>query len=192
MRLIYFVTHPDVRVDAGLPVHQWQLSARGHRRMRSLLRHTWTRRVRAIFCSTERKAIDGARILGGHLGLAVEEIAGLGEIDRSATGYLPKDEFEAVVDEFFAQPERSVRGWERGTDARQRIVMAMRDVLSRLPSCGDAVVVAHGAVGALYISYLRQCAISRIHDQPATNGGNYFVIDAEGPALRQGWTPIDA
>src|SRR5262249_27973892 len=36
----------------------------------------------------------------------------LGENDRLATGYLPRLEFEAAVDEFFARPQTSVRGWE--------------------------------------------------------------------------------
>ena len=34
--------------------------------------------------------------------------ADLGENDRSATGYLPKAEFEAMADAFFARPDESV------------------------------------------------------------------------------------
>jgi broad specificity phosphatase PhoE len=51
-----------------------------------------------VCCSTERKAREGAEILAGPLGLPIMELDELGENDRSATGYLPKDEFEATAD----------------------------------------------------------------------------------------------
>lgn len=63
-----------------------------------------------IYCSTERKAIEGAAILAEALELAYSAIPELGENDRSATGYLPQKEFSAVVAEFFGRPEESVRG----------------------------------------------------------------------------------
>ena len=66
-----------------------------------------------------------ARPMADRLGLTPIVIDGLGENDRSSTGYLPKAEFEAVADAFFARPEESVRGWERAVDAQRRIV-AMR------------------------------------------------------------------
>jgi hypothetical protein len=71
---------------------------------------------------TERKARDAARLLADGLGLhGYSVVDGLGENDRSAAGYLAQQEFEAIVDAFFAQPQTSVRGWERAADAQTRI-----------------------------------------------------------------------
>lgn len=189
MRTAYFITHPDVVVDPAVPVPDWPLSARGQERMARVLALPWTVNLRAVWCSTERKARDGAAVLARHLGLQVMELEGLGENDRSATGYLPQAEFEALADLFFAYPEQSIRGWERAADAQARIVAAMEQVLA---SCdGDIAIVSHGGVGTLLLCHLRQCLIGREHDQPANNGGNYFAFDTGSRRLHHGWTPIE-
>jgi len=57
-----------------------------------------------VFASNERKARDAAQILAGGLDLSGYTIIDdLGEIDRSATGYLPKQEFEATDDACFCK-----------------------------------------------------------------------------------------
>lgn len=134
----------------------------------------------------------GAEILAMHLSLPVTALAELGENDRSATGYLPKVEFEAVADLFFAYPERSIRGWERAVDAQRRIVGAVERVLAASPDGGDIAIVAHGGVGTLLLCHLRGDAIGRQHDQPANNGGNYFAFDAVTGRPLHGWKVIDA
>lgn len=157
--------------------------------MACMLALPWTAGLRGVWCSTERKARDGAAILVRHLGLPVVELEGLGENDRSATGYLPRAEFEAVADLFFAYPEQSIRGWERAADAQARIVASVQQVLA---SCdGDVAIVSHGGVGTLLLCHLRQCPIGREHDQPANNGGNYFAFDAGSRRLHHGWMRVD-
>jgi broad specificity phosphatase PhoE len=113
MRTIYFITHPDVEIDPAIPVPEWRLSTRGRKRMHSLLNQPWVRHLSAVWCSTERKANDGAEIIANAIGKVPLHLATLGENDRSATGYLPKAEFEAAADAFFAQSYDSVRGWDR-------------------------------------------------------------------------------
>jgi uncharacterized protein YhfF len=116
MPTVYFITHADVQIDPAVAVPEWPLSSRGRERVTRLVGKPWVRGIRAIFSSTERKACDGARILAEGLGIGLETVAALGENDRSATGFLPKVEFEAVADQFFAKPDESVRGWERAID----------------------------------------------------------------------------
>jgi len=181
-RTVYFVTHPDVTIDPAVPVPQWPLSARGRERMRAALTRPWVRRIRAIYCSTERKAIDAAAILAEGLGIGFTTHAGLGENDRSSTGYLPRVEFEAMADAFFACASESVRGWERAVDA----------VLAAAPGDGDVAIVSHGAVGALLLCALEGLAIDRGQDQPPGNGGNFYPFDFHTRLLRHGWTAIDA
>jgi broad specificity phosphatase PhoE len=106
----YFITHPNVVVSREVPVPRWPLSELGRQRMRAGLRQPWVKDIKAIYCSAEQKAIDGAQILASHLSLPFHQIEELGENDRSATGFLPPDEFERVADQFFASPHTSVRG----------------------------------------------------------------------------------
>ena len=190
-RTAYFVTHPDVLVDPALAVPDWPLSPRGRERTARALELSWIDSVQAIWCSTERKARDGAGILAKHLGLPVAALAELGENDRSATGYLPRIEFEAVADLFFARPEESVRGWERAIDAQRRIVAAVGRVLALSAGWGNIAIVSHGGVGTLLLCHLRNEAISRQHDQPPNSGGNYYAFNIETRQLHHGWRPID-
>jgi broad specificity phosphatase PhoE len=190
---VYFITHPDVLIDPAVPVPNWPLSPRGRERMVRALVLPWVSNVRAVWCSTERKARDGASILAGHLHLPLAELAELGENDRSATGYLPKHEFEMVADLFFAHPELSVRGWERAVDAQRRIVAAIHSALGASAKCGGNIaIISHGGVGTLLLCHLRGEAISRQHDQPPNNGGNYYAFDADTRDLIHDWRQIDA
>lgn len=189
---LYFITHPDVVIDPAVPVPEWPLSERGRVRMRAVLDRPWAPRLRSLFCSTERKARDGAAILAEALRLPVIELEELGENDRSSTGYLSKFEFEAMADAFFARPQESVRGWERATDAQRRIVAAVDEVLRRAPADSDVGIVSHGGVGALLLCHLQGRPISREADQPAGQGGHYFAFAAIGRRLLHGWRSIDA
>ena len=110
MATVHFITHPEVAIDPSVPVPDWPLSATGTQRMRLLLARPWIRAAAVVCSSAERKAMDAARIVAGHLSVPLVVIEGLGENDRSATGYLPKPELEAVAAVFFARPEESVRG----------------------------------------------------------------------------------
>lgn len=190
-RHIHIITHPDVLIDPAVPVPDWPLSERGRERMGAVLDQPWAAGLGSLFCSTERKARDGAAILAEALGLPVTELAGLGENDRSSTGYLPKPEFEAMADAFFARPQESVRGWERAVDAQHRIVAAVDEVLRRAPAEGDIAIVTHGGVGALLLCHLQGSPISRAADQPAGQGGHHYAFEAEDRRLLHGWRSID-
>ncbi len=191
LETIFFITHPDVLIDPAQPVPEWRLNPRGVARMHAMLTQHWVPGIAHVASSTERKAIDGAMILAAHLRLPVVTHPGLGENDRSSTGYLPKPEFEAVADAFFARPEESVRGWERAFDAQTRIIATVRDVIAAAPS-GDIALVSHGGVGALLLCYLQGSPISRVADQPPGAGGYVLAFDRGNWTLRHSWRLIDA
>jgi broad specificity phosphatase PhoE len=188
---VYFITHPNVVISRDVPVPQWPLSETGRRRMHEGLRQPWISDIGAIYCSTEQKAIDGARILAGHLSLQPVEIPDLGENDRSSTGFLPPDEFEQMANQFFAQPQTSVRGWERAIDAQQRIVTAVQRLVSQDSSAGAIAIISHGAVGTLLYCHLAGVPIARQWDQPANGGGNYYVFDRSLGSTECWWRAID-
>jgi broad specificity phosphatase PhoE len=190
MDTVFFITHPDVLIDPTVPVPEWRLNARGIARIRAMLTQNWVPAITRVVSSEERKAIDGAEILAEHLGLHPATHAGLGENDRSSTGYLPQPEFEAMADAFFAHPEQSAHGWERAVDAQARIVAVIGEVLRAAPS-GDVAVVSHGGVGALLLCHLQASPISRAADQPSGQGGNFLAFNRADRTLRHGWRPID-
>ena len=191
MKIIYFITHPEVIIDPKVPVPHWPLSERGFVRMRRLLQQPWVPEITSIYCSTEQKAIDGASVLAEHLLLPVQRVAALGENDRSSTGFLPPVEFEAVVEQFFAYPHESVRGWETAAAAQRRIVGAVTTVIKGDTSPGAIAIVSHGGVGTLLLCHLANYPIARSHDQPGSGGGNYYAFQAASKALLYGWKAID-
>jgi broad specificity phosphatase PhoE len=190
---IFFITHPDVAIDPNLPVTDWPLNERGRARMEAVAAWPWASGVRRIFSSSERKAREGAKILSDTLGLdGYTVVDDLGENDRSTTGYLARQEFEATADAFFAHPQESIRGWEPAVIAEARIVCAVEQIVSRSSDDGDLAIVGHGGTGTLLYCHLAGLPIDRRYDQPATNGGNWFAFDrASRNLLHDGWRSID-
>lgn len=161
MRLIY-LSHPEVRIDPAIPVPDWGLSPLGRDRLAAALATGWPRGAWRLVSSPEAKAREAAAMIGAARGWAVETAPETGEVDRSATGYVPHDRHEALADRLFGQPQASAEGWERAVDAQARIVAAWRG----LGQAGDLMMVGHGAVGTLLWCALTGAAIARRQDQP--------------------------
>jgi len=184
--LCYFVTHPEVVVDPGVPVTDWHLSVPGRARAERLARADWVPSVARVVASAERKAQETAAVLAAARGLAVATDAELGENDRSATGFLPPAEFEATADAFFASPRTSVRGWESAEDAQRRVVRAVL----RWTATADVTTayVSHGAVGTLLHCALTGSPVDRRHDQPGQ--GSWFAFDPVAWTAAHPWRRI--
>jgi broad specificity phosphatase PhoE len=189
MAVVRYITHPNVVVDPDVPVPQWHLSDVGRRRLAAMLTRPWVASVGRVVASSERKSVEAATALAAHLGLEVEVRPATGEIDRSATGFLPAAEHERVADACFARPGVSADGWETAAAAQARIVAALDDVLAGAAGGVDAAVVGHGAVGTLWWCHLAGEAIDRRWDQPGQ--GHYVTVDAESRRPLHHWLPID-
>ncbi|TPG53666.1 histidine phosphatase family protein [Roseomonas nepalensis] len=155
------------------------------------LERPWLSRVGSVISSAERKATDAVRLVADHFGLSPVVVAEMGENDRSATGYLPKAEFEATANLFFAHPEESVRGWERAIDAQRRIVAAVERVVAGAPESGDIAVISHGGVGALLLCHLNDVPISRSEEEPNTGGRCVYSFDMDTRTLLSDWRLIE-
>ena len=187
MEIVFFATHPEVAVDPATPVPRWHLTDKGIARMRGFAALQELGELSAVWASGETKAIEAAGILAARFGLPVGVHKGLHENDRSATGFLPPAEFEKVADAFFANPEKSVRGWERAIDAQARVAAAVEDVLTSAPA-GNLAVVAHGGVGTLLLCRFLGIPISRELDQPFQ--GHYWAFDRSSRQVLHCWLPI--
>ncbi|MEO0830031.1 MAG: histidine phosphatase family protein, partial [Pseudomonadota bacterium] len=146
--------------------------------------------TRHVISSAETKALETAAPLAEALGCDLTVRPEMHENDRSATGFLPPEEFEAVADAFFAKPDQSIRGWETAYHAQDRIVREVRASLHACPD-GDVLFVGHGGVGTLLLCHLYGTAISRNLDQGPGGGGCYFeFLDPLGRP-ETGWRQLE-
>jgi broad specificity phosphatase PhoE len=186
--VLRYITHPDVKIDAAVPVPQWHLNDRGRTRLWQMLEQPWVSSIGRVISSPETKALDAAGILAEHLGLTVEVRDSTGELDRSSTGFVSHERHEQLADELFTFPDRSAAGWERALDAQRRIVAALADLLVDENDASTAVV-GHGGVGTLWYCSLSGQRIDRRHDQPGQ--GHYFTVDVATRTVMQPWRAID-
>ncbi|MDA9505430.1 phosphoglycerate mutase [Bradyrhizobium sp. CCBAU 11386] len=189
MSIVRYLTHPQVQIDPDVPVPQWGLSLIGRTRTEAVAHAGWLASTTQVISSGERKAVEAAEIIAGRLGIMIDIREAMHENDRSATGFLKPAEFEAVADQFFAQPHLSVRGWERAVDAQARIVREAEAVLARICH-GDVLFVGHGAVGTLLFCHIAGQRIDRVHDQPA-GGGHVFAFTRDGRNIVHGWRKME-
>ncbi len=189
MTLVRYLTHPQVRIDPAVPVPSWGLNEVGRARVRALVAAGWLAGTTQVVASAEQKALDTAEPIAAALGVRMEVRHAMHENDRSATGFLPPEEFERVANDFFARPQQSVRGWERAADAQARIVGEAEAVLARGDD-GDVLFVGHGGVGTLLLCHYMQATIDRAHDQPG-GGGNYFTMRRADRKVLHTWRPME-
>lgn len=187
MSQVLFITHPEVLVDPSCPVPRWHLTDKGIARIRAFATSAEARSISSVWASDETKAIEAAGIVAAAHGLPVRVHPDLHENDRSATGFLPPAEFQEVANQFFANPEASVRGWERAIDAQARVRAAFEAIVAE-EATGDIAILAHGGVGTLLLCHLAGQPISRAHDQPFE--GHYWTYDPATRTLLHPWRPI--
>ncbi len=194
MKALY-VTHPQVVIDPNVPTPRWGLNAKGLARARAFAASGVVPDAAMIFSSDETKATDLAGAIAAAIGAEVIVDPAMGENDRSSTGFLAPEQFEATADRFFAEPGQSIEGWETASDAQARIVMAVRRALDNVPAGTPAVFCGHGAVGTLLKCFVGSRVIARDEDQRRMadpGGGNAFVFDLEAMELHSDWMPMEA
>lgn len=170
-RSIRYLSHPQVEIDPNRPTPRWPLNDRGVERARVFSGAACLAETVAIYSSGETKALETAALIAAHRGLPIFVDEAMGEIDRSSTGFLPSEAFEAQADAFFARPADSVEGWERAMDAQARICAAFERASKAHPT-GDLLLVGHGAVGTLLYCAKAGLEIARRFDQPPGQGGH--------------------
>jgi broad specificity phosphatase PhoE len=189
-----YITHAEVVIDPEVPVPGWGLSETG----RARIEHFATRRLlpenARIIASTEQKARETAAILARAFGTGYETDDRLGENDRSSTGFLPPEAFDACVEKLFDEPDKSIHGWETARNAQARIVGAVGDLAKTHDPDRSLVLVGHGCVGTLLKCHLggREIALAEDQRQIAhSGGGNLFTFNLADWRLICDWTAIE-
>ena len=187
-----YLSHPQVVIDPNVPVPDWPLNDVGRARIVALADVVRDRlpRTTSVWSSPERKALDTAYILAPALDCEVRIAADSNENDRSSTGFLPADAFEAAADQFFGAPDVAFRGWETAQDAQNRILNSIKSMILQAPD-GDLLVIGHGAVGTLLFCAAQGIPISRRHDQGPTGGGNILDFDRQTLGITREWVALE-
>ncbi len=184
---ILIITHPEVSIDPSIPITDWGLSEVGRKRATEFAPSEVMSNVTQIWTSGERKARETGKIIGAPRTLPVKTHLGLGENDRSATGYLPREDFEVAADAFFARPEISYRGWETALEAQMRIHRTVTEII-QMHNTGDLAIVTHGAVGTLLWCACSGRSIDRKFDQPSQ--GHFWQADLATLNPYSGWVSL--
>ena len=149
---VFFITHPDVVIDPGVPVPDWPLKARGLARMpcddSAALGQRGgpdfrQRRAQRPRCSANSRGRAWARRLPRHRRSWRKRPIG--------DGFPCQREFEVTVGAFFAKPLQSIRGWE---PAQARIVGAVEQAMSQTLDHVNIAIVVHGGTGTLLYCHL--------------------------------------
>ncbi|MEN8098156.1 MAG: histidine phosphatase family protein [Chloroflexota bacterium] len=150
MSIVYLVRHPHTMVNLSIPSSEWTLSTAGLEEAEKLALQPFWKQVNHIYTSEEPKSQTTARIVAAHTGVAWESVPGLQELDRSS--YQPPDiaAYRSAVARIFSTPGMSVRGWETGRAAEDRILNAVAEL--ERDANGTYAIVSHGLVLTLLIA----------------------------------------
>ncbi len=153
---LILVKHSLPEILEAVPAREWHLSEDGRMRARALAGKLIRYQPEIIISSVEPKAQETANIIAENLGLEFSVVAGLHEHDRSGSPYFSKAEFQNLVQELFMQPNEFAFGNETANSALARFRQAV-DVVLNVYADKNIVIVAHGTVISLYVSWLTGC-----------------------------------
>lgn len=172
MTKLIFITHPAVDIDPQVPIDKWHISKDGQKQIENLLKYPFWKEVDVIYSSQEGKALNAAQQIKGHFANlkspAAEGMFDLHEIDRSATGILPKEIYYKAIEEFYQNPDKSYKGWETANAAKERITKVVTQIMEDNAD-KTVAIIGHGATGTLLA-----CAVQKIEpsfaEDPHANG----------------------
>ena len=151
LRRLVLVRHSMPEIERDRPASAWRLGDVGRQRSEQLASRLRDFSPDVVWSSREPKAAETAEIVAGALGVPVQVADGLEEHHRDGVPFYPtRDEFEAVVERFFCNPDQLVFGSETAVQARDRMAAAVDRVVDAGHT--DNIVVTHGTVMTLYVA----------------------------------------
>ncbi len=153
MSRLILVRHAAPQVDRSAPARTWPLSAEGVDAAARLADRLAAFTPAVVAASPEPKARQTAAPIAARAGLPLRIVDDLCEHQRETVPYfVTRAAFETLVAAFFAMPDRLVFGDETAAGALARFDAAVLGLLHPMPA-GDAVLVTHGTVIALFAAH---------------------------------------
>jgi broad specificity phosphatase PhoE len=171
---IILAKHAPPEIAPEVISHRWVLSDEGRRRCDWLADQLTAHGVCRLYASLEPKTLETAALVAVRMGLAFEPRQNLHENDRTGLGFVPRDELNNRIREFFERPARCVIGTETANSAFERFKAAVSAILSE--TCHQSIaVVTHGTVLSLLVG--RQNAIDPFDLWGRLGLPSYVVLD---------------
>ncbi len=148
---LLLIKHSMPELNPTVPASEWHLGGRGRALSELLANKLAAYSLDVVVSSTEPKAIETAQIVAHRLGKPFEMAEGLHEHDRRNVSFMPLEQLEAKVAEFFAKPGELILGNETADEAHARFANAIARVLEKHMQKNIAVV-AHGTVISLFVA----------------------------------------
>jgi broad specificity phosphatase PhoE len=150
-RRLILIKHAMPEIKQEQASSSWHLSEAGRASCESLALALAHYQLSMIVSSAEPKAHETAEILRDRLNVPVQIAPGLHEHDRTGVPYLDNpSQWNALIEQFFGEPDNLVLGRETATAARDRFATALGAALAN-HGTGNLAVVAHGTVISLFI-----------------------------------------
>ena len=156
-RNLVFIRHSQSKPEAGVPAHQWRLTAEGRRRCTPLATALIPYNLDLVITSTELKAVQTGEIVADKLGIPCRAEEDLHEHERQTAPYFESQAaFQEAVAALFSRPTELVFGEETAQQALERFTGAVETVLATYHR-ENMAIVTHGTVLSLYVSQLTGC-----------------------------------
>ena len=148
---LILVRHSEPEISFNLPANEWDLSEIGRNRCVPLADKLKKYQPTAVFTSNEKKAFQTGAILAQRLEINSITMSDLHEHERNNVRFGSQELFENKVKLFFNEPSKLVFGRESADHALMRFAAAISKIMDFRPQ-GSMVIVAHGAVIALWVT----------------------------------------
>jgi len=153
MKPLILVKHSLPQIVERIPAREWNLSQEGRSRAQTLAGLLSTYQPEVVISSSEPKATQTAEVISEQLRVPCQVFENLHEHDRWGSPYLGKVEFEQLVHEFFAKPEKLVFGNETARQVVDRFRKAIENAVAQFEH-RTIVIVTHGTALALFVEWL--------------------------------------
>jgi broad specificity phosphatase PhoE len=178
--LLVLARHARPEVDPDRPSATWTLGSEGREGARRLATEIGPLGVQLVVTSIEPKAVETGRVVAEDLDVQWQTGHDLHEHVRTSTGYLARDDFDASIRRFFAQPSSTTFGDESADAAASRFATAVNAVC-RVHRGTRLCIVAHGTVMALHLE--RVYGLDGFATWKALDTPCYAVVDRRSRSL---------
>ena len=162
MTTVYFITHPEVIPDPGIPISMWDYTDYGASRWDKILSKLWIKDIEKLYSSPETRAIKAAQRMADSLNYNLHVREDLGPVKRPTDKVLTPEEFAAARGLFYQFSTISNAGWEKAVDAQHRIIVTVDTILQESQNVHHIAVVSHEDLCILLLCHVKQIEIQTI------------------------------
>ncbi|MCC6456484.1 MAG: histidine phosphatase family protein [Caldilineaceae bacterium] len=177
---IYLITHAHTEQVPHVAADVWRLSDRGNEQAAALAGAPFWAQVDRVVVSAEPKTLLTVAGVVERRKIPVWVDSRFDELRRS--GWI--EDYAAQVEQVFAQPERSISGWEAAASVRMRVQSGLADLKRRF--AGERMaLVGHGICLSLLRAGLLGLPTADLSHWRRLAFGSYAYVCLDPPAILQ-------